>query len=39
MPELTVFGFSGEAVSMGNAFTGRGGLVDGQDLMNGAASV
>ena len=32
MPTEMVFGLLGEAVSVGNALNGRGGLVLGQDL-------
>ena len=39
VPALMVFGFSGEAARVGKALTGSGGLLEGHDLMNGAASV
>ena len=39
MPVVMFAGFLGDAVSVGNALTGRGGLSLGQETMKGAASV
>ena len=39
VPDVMLAGLSGEAVRVGKALTGKGGLSEGQESMNGAASV